>query len=121
MREHEHLRREIEIEKQVLDRLEVYAVIGTGLVWSWIVTSSISSKPMPELAWFIPTLFSVLGFLKTERSIKGVFKKASYLRNLEKLVPKLEPLQGWENFIEENRGKRPLWLNRLFWLLLTFG
>lgn len=115
VREHASLRREIELDKQEMRRLEVYAVIGTGLVWSWIVTSS---NPVPEYAWFIPMLFSILGLLKTQGLIKSILIKAAYLRELEKAVSKFELLQGWENYIEEHRGEYPSWLNWLFWLLL---
>lgn len=117
MHEYTTLRKEIEIRNQELLKLQVYAVVGTFAVWSWLATSS---KPLPKVIWFMPVLLSVLAFTKARTHLGGIFRVAEYLRELEQAVPKLSSLQGWENFIHQKRGEglgRWSW-NAAFWLIL---
>jgi hypothetical protein len=117
MYEYATLRKEIDIRNQELLKLQVYSVVGTFVMWSWLAASS---KPLPKLIWFIPVLISVLGFTKARTHLGGIIRAAEYLRGLEKVVPKLSPLSGWENFLEEKRSKglgRWSW-NLAFWIIL---
>lgn len=117
MHEHTSLRKEIEMRKQDLSKLQVYAVVGTFAVWSWLVASS---KPLPGLIWYIPVIISVLGFMKSRTHQAAISRIAEYLRLLEDAIPKLPSLPGWENFIHEKRGRNwsSLNWNLFFWLIL---
>jgi hypothetical protein len=117
MREHATLRKEIEIRNQELVKLQVYAVVGAAAVWSWLAASS---KPLPRLVWYIPVIISILGLMKAQSHLNGISKIAEYLRKLENAVHRLPALEGWENFIHEERGNK--WSsfswNLFFWLTL---
>jgi hypothetical protein len=120
MNEYNTLRKEMEMRNQELLKLQTYAVIGTFAAWSWLATTS---RPLPKFIWYLPTILTILCFTKARTHLGGIFRSAEYLRELEKAVPKLPPLQGWENFVQDKRVKglgRWSW-NLTFWIILIIA
>lgn len=116
---HEHLRREIEADKDHLRKLNVYVVVGTGTVWSWIATRQ-GSPPtaLMDCITFIPLLFAVFGAIQSRGLVKSIRIKAAYLRTMESKLTNLECLEGWETWLDGNRGKYPHHQDLLFWVII---
>src|ERR1044072_8163188 len=72
-REHATLRRELEVRNQEMVKLQVYAVVSTAAVWSWLAASS---RPLPVLVWYIPVIISILGFMKAQSHMNNIKKIA---------------------------------------------
>jgi hypothetical protein len=111
-REHASLRAEIENDKQHLRRLETYALVGAGGIWSWL---SVNKHPALQLGWCIPAVLGLIGLFQTMGVVRDIDIRAAYLRQIEQTVGRLGQLQGWENFLERRRTGDPSRLNRVFW------
>jgi hypothetical protein len=120
--EYEALHREIEASTQELLTLERYALIGSGAVWTWLATTKLVPKP-PEIVWWIPVLFSLLGILRTWALLKSIARTSSYLQLLESVVYDQEILGGWETFIHkpENRKQYLRKFTWIFWGVLLIA
>lgn len=113
LQEHATLRTEIENDKQHLRKLETYAVVATGAIWSWLWAHGEQGL---ELAWFIPIFLGVFGFLQTKGIVADIKARAAYLRELEGAVSRSGDLAGWENFLHLRRGKNdPSVVDWVFW------
>lgn len=119
LQEHEHVRREIEADKDYLRKLSLYVVVGTGTVWSWIlINASPGDRPQVITASLLPILFTIFGAWRTAGLVTSISRKAGYLREVEIAMPKLGRLQGWERWWVVNRGTNPHWQDWAFWIVL---
>lgn len=101
--------------------LERYALMLTGVVWTWLATSK--SRNLPEIGWWIP-FFLILVILTREASLYMEIRRlAAYIRAKEELL--LGEEGGWE--AEVWRSSRKIGTIRvpfpavLFWALMIGG
>jgi len=114
--------RELIAEARTLERQVLFA---TGAVWAWL---AIHGKDVPQLAWFIPVLFSVAGTLRAFALKRAVENIALYIRKLEGVLA-AAPLNlvGWETFrrlsppAEGFVRSGVMWSTWFFWALLNLA
>jgi hypothetical protein len=138
LQEHEHVRREIEADKNYLRKLGMYVVIGTGTVWSWILIDGESLNTVQRIAASsLPVLFTLFGAWQTRGLISSIELKAEYVREIESAMARLPDLEGWETWWATRRtqvaprhglGKLVMWLflrrsphrqDWVFWTVMT--
>jgi len=117
MAEYQFLRKEIESSVQELRLLEKGVVVATGVVWSWLATH----PPVPFWAWFIPTLFAVLGGLRVRALNSSIGLIGDYI--LEEVEPRQiqkGDMIGWEKFFRKDpiRRHRVGLTAKTFWIAL---
>jgi hypothetical protein len=116
LKEYECLRKEIELYQQTSAALERNIVFVIGVSWAWLF--SVRAE-VPALAWLIPCLFALLGFIRA-------LNKRRFSRNVHAYLMKVEDeflgghqAGGWEHWTD-NRAWSPV-STALFWLLLILS
>jgi hypothetical protein len=94
--QYDALRKEIESCVQEIRTLERYALLGTGIVWSWLAANP--QLNIPYLFWYIPLLFSLLGWFRTTALAVSVRRLSQYIREVEEPYFCNEPGMGWETY-----------------------
>jgi hypothetical protein len=122
LREYEALHKEMRSSSRELFTLELYAVIGSGIVWTWLATAKLEHQP-PRILWWIPLLFSFLGILRTRALFSSIGRTSEYLQLMEKAFCKEGVLSGWETFIHkpENQKQYIRWTTWLFWIIFLIA
>jgi hypothetical protein len=98
--------------------LERYAVLLTGGVWAWMLTSE---KTLPKPSWWIPFICSCLMLLREAVIYLEIRDLAKYIRGQE--IDFLgENGGGWETKIAKStckiKGFRIPWAALIFWIIL---
>lgn len=117
---YESLRKEIEQKLRSLDLLAIYAVIGTALTWSWMVTHRSELASSRAMIWL--PLVTALLFAWKVRALKATINRASsHLGAIEQQFG-LTAALGWELSCKAGRDARfPDSLARwdaLFWIII---
>jgi len=101
--ESESLRASIVASIKETRSLERNALIATGAVWTWLSTAAIGAKV--PLAWWIPALFAVFGWLRTDALLRSIRRSATYIIRLERhLCAEVGP-KGWERHLHSTRKR----------------
>jgi hypothetical protein len=101
MREFESLKKEIAVSIYEERALERYVLIGTGIVWVWLLTNQ--NVGTPKIGWWIPFFFVLLGSLRSITLLLTIQRMAQYIKLIEKVVTSSKGIPGWEHYCEENR------------------
>lgn len=115
----------VEIEQTIKDirDLELYAVAGIVVYYSWLFTHSIPSitvarafdRPIQStsIAWFIPVIVPMLGMWRVWSNVRQLLIAAEYVAKLESEFAAvglpIGPSKGWENYLQRIRSRRKLW------------
>ncbi|MCP4696634.1 MAG: hypothetical protein GY862_07275 [Gammaproteobacteria bacterium] len=100
-REFESLKKEIAVsisEERILER---YTIVGTGIVWVWLLANP--NMEIPKIGWWIPLLFAVLSALRSFTLLLSIRRMAKYIKQIEIIARFSSELPGWEHYCEENR------------------
>lgn len=114
--ESQFLRESIATSVSSISELERNVLIGTGLVWTWLATNEIVDEA--RILWFLPVIFSLLGWLRARALLRSIQRTAGYVRKLESYLCISPAPCGWETHLAQVR--RPL-VSRtidLFWACL---
>jgi hypothetical protein len=114
--ESQFLRDSISASVTSISQLERNAVIGAGLAWTWLATHTIINEA--QILWFLPVVFSLLGWLRARALLRSIQRTAGYIRELEGYLCVAPAPCGWETHLAQVR--RPL-VSRtinLFWACL---
>jgi hypothetical protein len=103
-----------ELRKEMMDyvaetrRLEVYAVVPTALMYSFLISLETGRRPQPGSdpgapvwAWAVPVAFPVLSLMRGFAFYSQMVLLAEYLRQIEVRYGRNPP--GWEHFIDDAR------------------
>jgi hypothetical protein len=97
LEEFKALRAEILLKVEAISKLEVIAVGGAAGVYGWLGTRTFA---VPEEIWFLPVLFSLLGWVRAYFLGRQITVAGEYLLLLEKRLrpscPVYEQVHGWE-------------------------
>jgi hypothetical protein len=101
--------------------LERYAVVLTGVVWTWLLTNK--GKNLPEISWWIPFFLTLVILTREAALYLEIRKLAGYIRAKEELF--LGEKGGWEAEVWRSSRKigtfRAPWPAVLFWFLMIGG
>jgi len=119
--EHEQRHREIQSVVARMESDEKYALLLSGVVWSWLAANQEKLRSAQSfgtvIAW-IPFAFMVLFFFRWCGWDRGIKRNAEYVKLLERMGG-LHPLGlGWERWLADKHVKSHLpafW----FWVILT--
>jgi hypothetical protein len=115
--QYDALRKEIESCVHEIRTLERYTLIGTGFVWAWLASNQ--QLNVPSIFWWIPLLFSLLGWLRTLALATSVRRLAEYIRTVEESYLCNENVIGWETY-KWSRVRPSIKLSvYTFWILLS--
>ena len=114
--------RELNVEARTLER---QVLLATGAVWAWL---AVHGTNVPQLAWFIPVLFSVAGATRAFALKRAVENIALYIRRLDaELCTGRPSLMGWETLrrlkppTEGFKTSGVMWSAWFFWGLLVLA
>jgi hypothetical protein len=101
--------------------LERYALVLTGVVWTWLLTNG--DRDLPVVSWWIPFFLTIVILTREAALYMEIRKAAGYVRSKEELF--LGETGGWESEVWRSSGKignfRAPWPAVLFWLLMIGG
>jgi hypothetical protein len=101
--------------------LERYALVLTGVVWTWLLTNS--DKDLPEISWWIPFFLAIVILTREASLYMEIRRLAGYLRAREELF--LGEEGGWETEVWRTSRKigtfRAPWPAVLFWVFMIGG
>lgn len=120
LRTHEWLKKEIESAVQETRALERYALVGTALVWAFLLRDVCQCPP--RVLWWIPCVLSVVAALRVHARYLGMAPRTTYLSKIEKRGFQSGGLGGLEEHWRLARSSR--WLGKtafLFWLLVILA
>jgi hypothetical protein len=120
LRTYEWLKKEIESAVEETRALERYSLVGTALVWAFLVKDVCQCPPI--VFWWIPFVLSLLAGLRALALYLGIDPRASYLKQIEARGLQSGGLGGWEEYWQS--AKRRRWVGKtalLFWVLLILG
>ena len=125
LEEYKSLRGQIDYQVKDNRDLERYALIGTGIVYSWL--ASIDAPTLLVIpAWFFPPLLAIIGARRAHSISNRINQIAEYIRGIEaEVYGSTSPIRGWETMVQSaketksapglGRSRRVFW-----WLLITF-
>lgn len=102
----------LEIIRQI-DNNERYALVVTGIFWSWLISTK--QSPNYLLTW-IPTIIVGYFFIKWRLLSKSITEIAEYIKKVEEIIDLPHSL-GWERRQTSIRIKFT-YLYWIYWLLL---
>ncbi|MGH7515604.1 MAG: hypothetical protein ACREOQ_22095 [Gemmatimonadales bacterium] len=120
LRTHEWLKKEIESAVHETRALERYTLVGTAVVWAFLVKDAYPRAP--DVLWWIPFVLSILAGLRVLALYVGIAPRASYLKEIEKMASHSGGPAGWEQHWEGAPSRT--WDGRtaiLFWVLLILA
>jgi hypothetical protein len=126
LEEYKILRGEIELRATEQRSMERNVVLIAAAVYGFLLTpkQNISDidAPFLDYAWYLPSVFSFLAFLRWRESVKMIEALATYLKQVEE---RNMPEKGWEFFLDRERtqGHLPIasgWYV-LFWVITVVG
>lgn len=121
--EYKWLRSEISEKTKETRVLERNAVIITGAVWAWLLTTTNPEDALPNIAWFIPHILAWLGALRSGALLWDTLTVVLYIRRIEEQLVSTRAFVGLETWVKDN----PWWKKSaavyvgstaLFWALL---
>lgn len=115
IQESEYVRQSILPLINNLQALERYALLTTGVIWSWAATNS--QSPGVRLLYWLPLLIQVLLGIRALVTWKSLYAQIKYLSQLERKIIGEEPyglgtylIHEWGNLAERS--------GTLFWYTL---
>lgn len=129
--EYRALRREIEQGIEELRKSRRNALVAVFGFYAWLATGgllgqSTSGSPVHhfnDIAWWLPSLIPIFGFVEYLGIMRRTLDIAGYLKCLESHYAK-SVLEGWEHNLAKAREERPFqaqaqgWSGFLLWPLL---
>ena len=106
--EYATLRREVESCMSELATLEKLCVGGVAAIFAWVAKDSGSYQNFAKFAWFMPSIITIYGMLKSRAIGSHLNVLGGYLRKIEvsQLPPDAE-VEGWEKYFQASSpGKR---------------
>ncbi len=101
--------------------LERYAVVLTGIAWTWLLTNG--DVDLPRISWWIPFFLTLVILTREVALYLEIRKLARYIRTKEGLF--LGEEGGWETEVWRSGmkigGFRAPWPAVLFWLFMIGG
>jgi hypothetical protein len=120
LRTHEWLKKEIESAVQETRALERYTLVGTAVVWAFLVKEAYPRAP--DVFWWIPFVLSILAGLRVLALYVGIAPRASYLKKIEEMGLHSGGPAGWERHWEAATSRGwDSWTAVLFWVLLILA
>jgi hypothetical protein len=121
LEEYKSLRNQIDYQIKEDRDLERYAMIGIGLVYSWLASVP-SPSHMIYPAWIFPPIIALLGMLRARSITKRIDQLSGYVQKLEEEVFDVERY-GWETYLKSarkrNRSPGLGKSRRIYWLVLV--
>jgi hypothetical protein len=119
LEEFKALRAEILLKVEAISKLELTAVGGAAAVYAWLGTRT---PDVPGVIWFLPVLFSLLGWVRAYFLGKQITMAGDYLLHLEtrlRLRPVYQQVHGWEAHIREPAVRRKFTdrVTYVFWMV----
>ena len=111
----EHIRQAYDDRVNQTRLLERYALLATGLIWSWCATH-MDSPAIQFLKW-MPMVITFLLGLRAWGNAKAIFTTRDYLVRIEKQIDLPEGF-GWGNYLKHNQESRLMLSAYLFWAIL---
>ena len=115
LKEYEALRKEIDFVANEIKIFERYAVLASGAIWAWLVTQHNSSF----IAWFLPIVLALTGFLRNWGLRMHLRRLAEYIRKIEDDQLRGSEIGGWEKYLGNDQGLRRQLINYLVWIVLV--
>ncbi|WP_133511133.1 hypothetical protein [Candidatus Thiosymbion oneisti] len=113
--EYKSLRGEIFELARETRSLERYALFGTAVVWSWLVTTGTG---LPDLSYYIPCILVCAGGMRSYAVLKVVRSTSEYLRKIEAKIEKYDDVEGWETWKHTRRSEPYLVTATVYWVAL---
>jgi hypothetical protein len=114
--------RELNGEARALER---YVLFTTGGVWAWLLTEG--SGVVDLFAFFIPAIFSLMGFLRVRAIRTDIANIAAYVRKIEDALAGFPNLPGWHIYRHPDLPEPRLKLGKvtrsanLFWFTMILA
>jgi len=116
IKEFEVLRIEIDSTLKDIRAFELYGIIATGTIWAWLATHSNDNL----FAWSLPLLLSFAGFFRNWGLYRHLGFIGKYIKQIEIVHLKGYALEGWEHWLDKDRGVRRVVTDNLVWIILLF-
>ena len=121
LQQYASVRKEIEEDIRESRLLERYGLIGTGLIWTWLLTHNFTSTNginIPQTAWWIPCVLVAFCGMRSAALLKGILRASKYIRQMEEVFFYSEKIPGWETFVKKEKVAFITLSAILFWILL---
>jgi len=112
LKEFDTLRKEIEWMLQDLRAAERNLVIAVGTFWAFLITENkeIEHLKYGRLAWSVPVMFALLGFLRSLKLSINITLEGKYIGKIEEWIRTGEVGKavpgGWQHFQNEENERR---------------
>ena len=109
------MRQEIVQLNQDIRRIQLFAVVGVGAIYSYLFTNASSEGPIPELVWFLVPFLVLMAWLPSHNTRVLRDTKALYLKTkVERMIFGELEVNGWETYYEKNQPEMPSFMN-VYW------
>ena len=103
MEEYRSLRGQLDDEVKEARDLERYALIGIGLIFSWLASLE-NPTPMVTPAWLFPPLLAIMGWVRARSIMRHIDQVAGYVRKIEAHVYGAGgEIIGWETTVAQSK------------------
>ena len=105
LKEYDSLRQEIVSSVEEGRQLERYVLVITSGAWVWLLTHP--TVHLPQIAWWIPFLFTCLGGIRAYTQLKNIQLMAEYIQTLETMFCQTDEAKGWQTFLQTKQRTDP--------------
>ena len=115
VKEAEYVRKAYDERVSQTRALERYALLATGLIWSWCATNY-ALPPVRILIW-MPALITFLFGIRAWGYAKSMYTTRDYLIKIERMIALPDDI-GWGRHLETREEPRLAMTAYLFWAVL---
>ena len=117
MKEAEYIRKAYDERVSQTRTLERYALLSTGIIWSWCATNF--EFPAVKILVWMPALITFLFGIRAWGNARAMNSAREYLVELENKLSLPENM-GWARYLTRNEEPRLAFTAYIFWAVLQF-